>query len=70
MMALASTDAYQNQTPPQNSNPNPNPNSYDQSLPNSPYFIGANENLGALLVTQMLDSTNYHSWARPMKRDL
>ncbi|XP_022843420.1 uncharacterized protein LOC111366973 [Olea europaea var. sylvestris] len=56
----------QNQIPPQNSNSNLNP----QDLPSSPYFIGTNENSGSLLVTQMLNSTNYHSWARSMKRAL
>lgn len=58
----------QNQTIPQNTNSNTNP--HDPSLPNSQYFIGANENSGALLVTQMLDSSNYHSWATSMKRAL
>lgn len=54
----------------QNQNTNPNTNQSNPSLLSSPYFIGANENSGAFLVTQMLDSTNYHSWARSMKRAL
>ncbi|XP_022889340.1 uncharacterized protein LOC111404823 [Olea europaea var. sylvestris] len=62
------TDADQNQTITQNTNSNTN--HYDPSLPNSPYFIGANESSGALLVTQMLDANNYHSWARSIKRAL
>lgn len=42
----------------------------DPSNPNSSFFIGVNENSGALLVTQMLDCNNYHSWASLMKRAL
>ena len=48
----------------------PNVNPLDPSQSNSPYFIRSNDNSGALLVTQMLDSSNYHSWARSMKRAL
>ena len=48
----------------------PNVNPFDPSQSNSPYFIGSNDNSGALLVTQMLDSSNYHSWARSMQRAL
>ncbi|XP_022884054.1 uncharacterized protein LOC111400852 isoform X2 [Olea europaea var. sylvestris] len=64
------TDADQNQTTTQSTNTNSNTNHHDPSLPNSPYFIGANESSGALLVTQMLDANNYHSWARSIKRAL
>ncbi|XP_042972841.1 uncharacterized protein LOC122304648 [Carya illinoinensis] len=53
-----------------NQNANPNSNISDPSQPNSPYFIGSNDSSGVLLVTQMLDSSNYHSWARSMKRAL
>lgn len=42
----------------------------DPSNPNNPFFIGANKNLGALLVTQMSDSSNYHQWVKSMKRAL
>ncbi|XP_022863085.1 uncharacterized protein LOC111383236 [Olea europaea var. sylvestris] len=46
----------------QNQNILPDPNSINPSQPYSPYFIGNNDSSGALLVTQMLDSSNYHSW--------
>lgn len=36
----------------------------------SPFYIGTNENSKALFVTQMLDSNNYHYWAKPMTRAL
>lgn len=42
----------------------------DPTNPISPYYIGPNENSGAMLVTQLLDFTNYHGWARSMKRAL
>ena len=48
----------------------PNVNPLDPSQSNSPYFIGSNDNFGALLVTQMLDSNNYNSWARSLKHTL
>ncbi|XP_022843396.1 uncharacterized protein LOC111366948 [Olea europaea var. sylvestris] len=64
------TDADQNQTTTQNTNTNSNKNHHDPSLPNSLYFIGVNESSGALLVTQILDANNYHSWARSIKRAL
>lgn len=51
----------------QNQTPNTNPDPIDPSQPNSPFFIGANDNSGALLVTQMLDSNNYHFWARSIR---
>lgn len=54
----------------QNQAPNTIVEQADPSQLNSPFFIGANENSGVLLVTQMLDSSNYHSWARSMKRAL
>ncbi|XP_057962098.1 uncharacterized protein LOC131153664 [Malania oleifera] len=38
--------------------------------PTSLYYIGSNDGLGAMLVTHTLDSNNYYSWARSMKRAL
>ncbi|XP_022859933.1 uncharacterized protein LOC111380562, partial [Olea europaea var. sylvestris] len=42
----------------------------DPSHPSNPFYIGANDNSGSLLVPHTLDSNNYHSWARSMKRAL
>ncbi|XP_042939518.1 uncharacterized protein LOC122274557 [Carya illinoinensis] len=49
-----------------NQNANPNSNIFYPSQPNSPYFISSNDNSG-VLVTQMLDSSNYHSWTHSIK---
>lgn len=40
------------------------PNSNDQ---NHPHYIGGNDILGAILITGVLDSTNFYAWARSMK---
>ncbi|XP_022853917.1 uncharacterized protein LOC111375346 [Olea europaea var. sylvestris] len=59
-----------------NQNPNIDPVSgsdmktHDPTYPSSPYFIGSNDSTGAVLVTHMLETNNYHSWARSMKRAL
>ncbi|XP_057953730.1 uncharacterized protein LOC131148008 [Malania oleifera] len=68
------------QTTPPNPSPNtiptqPNTNSsgavsHDPTQPTSPYYIGNSNDLGAMLVTHTLDSNNYYSWARSMKRAL
>lgn len=62
----------------QNLNPNPqqNQNTYsvpdpnDPAHPHSPYYIGGSDSSGTILVTHVLDSTNYYAWARSMKRAL
>ncbi|XP_022868110.1 uncharacterized protein LOC111387759 [Olea europaea var. sylvestris] len=69
------TNTDQNQNQSQNPNANQSGNSsnsinLDPTQPNSPYFIGSNDNTGALLVTHTLDANNYHSRARSMKRTL
>ncbi|XP_031250195.1 uncharacterized protein LOC116143505 [Pistacia vera] len=38
--------------------------------PSSPYFLHPNENPTLVLVSPVLTSTNYHSWARAMKMAL
>lgn len=58
----------------QNVNTNPMPNIHHTSNSNdpthrcSPYHIWGNDNLGAILVTRVLDNTNYYAWARSIKR--
>ncbi|XP_057954139.1 uncharacterized protein LOC131148460 [Malania oleifera] len=68
------------QTTPPNPLPNtipaqPNTNSsgaafHKPTQPTSPYYIGSSDGSGAMLVTHTLDSNNYYSWARSMKRAL
>lgn len=66
-----STNQNQNQNPNDAQSGNTsNTTNLDPTQPNSPYFIGSNDNTGALLVTHTLDANNYHSWARSMKRAL
>ncbi|KAF1881747.1 hypothetical protein Lal_00032218 [Lupinus albus] len=38
--------------------------------PSSPFFMSANENLGAILVSTLLNGDNYHGWARAMAMSL
>lgn len=45
-------------------NIHPVPNSNDL---NHPHCIGENDILGAILITGVLDSTNFYAWARSMK---
>ncbi|XP_022876825.1 uncharacterized protein LOC111395034 [Olea europaea var. sylvestris] len=52
------------------SNIHQNSNSTDPTHPCSPYYIGGNDNSGAILVTHVLDNTNYYAWARSIKRAL
>lgn len=42
----------------------------DPAHPSSPYYIGNNDGGALMLVTHVLDSTNYYSWARSMRRAL
>lgn len=63
------------QTTPPNPPPNTNLNhsgavAHDPTQPTSPYYIGSNDTSGAMLVTHTLDSSNYFSWAKSMKRAL
>ncbi|XP_022883392.1 uncharacterized protein LOC111400198 [Olea europaea var. sylvestris] len=44
--------------------------SNDPTHPNSPYYIGSNDGSSLLLVTHVLDSNNYNSWALSMRRAL
>ncbi|KAF1871985.1 hypothetical protein Lal_00012204 [Lupinus albus] len=37
---------------------------------NNPYFLQSNESPAVILVTPLLNGTNYHSWARAMKISL
>ncbi|XP_022886917.1 uncharacterized protein LOC111402846 [Olea europaea var. sylvestris] len=65
------TDQIQTQNSNVNQSGNPsNIVNHDPTQPNSPYFIGSNDNTGAMLVTHTLDANNYHSWARSLKRAL
>lgn len=63
-LLIAHTDSNQS------SNLNPNKVHLDPTHPSNPYYIGANENSGALLVSHPLDSNNYYTWARSMKKAL
>ncbi|XP_039123458.1 uncharacterized protein LOC120260080 [Dioscorea cayenensis subsp. rotundata] len=56
--------------PNQSSNLKSNEILLDPTQPSNPYYIGANDNFGTLLVNQPLDSNNYYVWARSMKRAL
>jgi len=42
----------------------------DQQNPTSAYYLHFGENPGIVLVTLLLDGSNYHSWSRAMKRAL
>lgn len=57
-----------------NTNPTPNihhiPSLNDLAHRCSPYYIGSNDSSGAILITRILDNTNYYAWARSMKRAL
>ncbi|XP_022872418.1 uncharacterized protein LOC111391432 [Olea europaea var. sylvestris] len=63
-----STGQNGNTNPMLNIHHNPNPNDHTHSC--SPYYIGGNDNSGAILVTHVLDNTNYYAWARSIKRVL
>ncbi|XP_057962087.1 uncharacterized protein LOC131153652 [Malania oleifera] len=75
MARTDSTNSDQDTNQNQNQNTNSTASNHhsihlDPSQPSSPYFISTNDHSGALLVTQVLDSSNYHPWARSMKRAL
>jgi len=42
----------------------------DQQNPTSAYYLHPGENPGMVLVTPLLDGSNYHLWSRAMKRAL
>lgn len=48
-----------------------NPPFQDPSLnPSSPYYLHTGENPGAVLVTPLLNDTNYYNWSKDMRRAL
>ncbi|XP_022853674.1 uncharacterized protein LOC111375116 [Olea europaea var. sylvestris] len=60
----------------ENVSTNPTPNTHHTSNSDDPshrcsqYYIGGNDNSGIILVSYVLDNTNYYAWARSIKREL
>lgn len=65
-----SSDASANQNSKTNPENAPNFKNLDPTHPSSPFFIGNNDGNGGILVTQILEASNYHAWARSVKRAL
>ncbi|XP_022849877.1 uncharacterized protein LOC111371965 [Olea europaea var. sylvestris] len=59
-----------NPNPQQYQNTYSTPNPDDPAHPHSPYYISGSDSSGTILVTHVLDNTNYYAWARSMKRAL
>ncbi|XP_057972699.1 uncharacterized protein LOC131160836 [Malania oleifera] len=73
MARTDSTNSNQDTNQNQNQNTNSTASNHhsihlDPSQPSNPYFISTNDHSRALLITQVLDSSNYHPWTRSMKR--
>ncbi|XP_022852686.1 uncharacterized protein LOC111374264 [Olea europaea var. sylvestris] len=65
-----SPNTNQNQNQQQTGGSNTSIFPHDPAHPSSPYFIGSNDGSATVLVSHVLDSTDYYSWARSMKRAL